>query len=91
MEHMKIDPELPSGLDSSEYEAARHAALEGAILCLYRDGAISGGRAARELAMGLDVFLLWAAQHGVPVLQSTCDQLAADSASALDAAGCGGL
>lgn len=83
---MKIDLELPSGLESSEYEAARRAALEAAILCLYRDGAISGGRAARELAMGIEAFLLWASQRGVPVLQATPEQLAADTASALDAA-----
>lgn len=72
---MKIDLELPRDVDPTVGEAARRAATEAAVLTLYERGAISAGKAAEVLGMGLEQFLRWASSEGVPVFDLDAAEL----------------
>jgi predicted HTH domain antitoxin len=82
---MKVEFELPPGLDGKVVDAATRAAREAAALQLYSAGAVSAGRASELVGIPLRQFLRLASERGIPVFDAAAEELDDDVRSALGA------
>ena len=72
--HVELDQDLIAVLEEL-HRPAKEAARELIVLELYRQGELSGGRAAQLLGMRRDEFIRHASDRGIPYLQLSGEEL----------------
>jgi len=80
-----VDPELVAILEA-EGTSLQTAAREHLVLDLYRQGSLSDWGGARLLGMGLEEFIRWAGERGVPYMRYPASELEGDVVAAMKAA-----
>lgn len=82
---VKVDAELVAVM-KHESSSLERAVREHLVLDLYRQGSLSDWSGASLLGMGLEEFIRWAGERGVPYMRYPVSELDRDIESAMKAA-----
>lgn len=82
---IKIDAELVAILEA-DGRSLEDSTREHLVLDLYRQGSLSDRSGARLLGIGLEEFIRWAAERGVPYIRYPASDLDRDIEVAMKAA-----